>query len=94
MWADYSRLRFNRTESSDRADIVIYFGRYHHGDNYPFDGPGFVLAHAYYPYELGHYGGDIHFDEDEDWNPEAKFGGHGLDFFTVAVSVIIQEFIF
>ena len=47
------------------------------------------MAHAYYPYELGHFGGDIHFDEDEDWNPEAKFGAQGLDFFTVAVITFV-----
>ena len=32
-------------------------------------GTGFVLAHAYYPYELGSSGGDVHFDEDEAWEP-------------------------
>ena len=30
---------------------------------------GFVLAHAYYPYDFGSSGGDVHFDEDEAWDP-------------------------
>jgi hypothetical protein len=47
---------------------------------------GFILAHAYYPYEFGSFGGDIHFDEDEDWRPDAAQSEEGLDFFTVAGS--------
>ena len=46
------------------------------------------MAHAYYPYELGSLGGDIHFDEDEPWSPNAKEDG-GVDFFTVAVRISI-----
>ena len=42
-------------------------------------------------YRIYYYlGGDIHFDEDEDWNPEAKNGQFGLDFFTVAVSFFLN----
>ena len=51
------------------------------------------MAHAYYPYELGSLGGDIHFDEDEPWSPNAKEDG-GIDFFTVAVRISIFFFVF
>ena len=52
--------------------------------SYPFDGPGLILAHAYYPYEFGDLGGDIHFDEDEDWRVNVTETWSGMDFFTVA----------
>ena len=56
LWSDYSRLEFLESDNYYNSDIIIAFGRYNHGDMFPFDGPGFVLAHAYYPYELGSYG--------------------------------------
>ena len=56
LWSDYSRLEFLESDDYYNSDIIIAFGRYNHGDMFPFDGPGFVLAHAYYPYELGSYG--------------------------------------
>ena len=62
--------------------------------SYPFDGAGFILAHAYYPYEFGSFGGDIHFDEDEDWRPDAASVNEGLDFFTVAVSFFRPSWLF
>ena len=40
MWSDYSRLEFVKSDDYYGSDIVIAFGRYSHGDSYPFDGPG------------------------------------------------------
>lgn len=62
-WQANSGLSFARVQGGEKADIVIRFSRKSHGDNDPFDGPGGVLAHAYYPV----YGGATHFDNDEKW---------------------------
>ena len=45
--------------------IVLTVFRGYHGDGYPFDGAGKTLAHAFYPGEK--IGGDIHFDNEENW---------------------------
>ena len=83
-WAQYSRLKFKRVYDSS-ADIIIAFGSYYHGDRHPFDGPGNILAHAYYPYEENAFGGDIHFDNDENWKENATSMNEGVDFLTVLV---------
>ncbi|KAK7067992.1 Matrix metalloproteinase-15 [Halocaridina rubra] len=86
-WSTYSHLQFTEVPDPE-ADIVIFFASYDHHDGYAFDGPSGILAHAYYPYEFGHYGGDVHFDESEEWTIEPKDEYSGLDFFTVAVHEI------
>ncbi|EAT45766.1 AAEL002982-PA, partial [Aedes aegypti] len=83
-WAKYSNLKFVRVYDPS-ADIIVGFGSGHHGDNYPFDGPGNILAHAFYPYEMQSYGGDIHFDEDENWKENSTHLSDGVDFYSVAI---------
>ncbi|TSN39308.1 Matrix metalloproteinase-18 [Bagarius yarrelli] len=69
VWANASPLQFYRS-SSQQADIMVEFGSKYHGDNYPFDGPKGTLAHAFDPGEG--IGGDVHFDEDEQWTVDSK----------------------
>ncbi|KAG8227946.1 hypothetical protein J437_LFUL008390 [Ladona fulva] len=84
VWSDYSRLKFTPAPPYFPADIEIFFATGAHGDGYPLDGPGGVLAHAFYPYEAGHWGGDVHFDEDEEWRLRPA-EDQGIDIFFVAV---------
>jgi len=67
MWSEASALTFE--ETGDLADIEISFVAGEHGDGLPFDGPGFLHAHAFYP--AAGVGGDLHFDEDETWTGES-----------------------
>ncbi|XP_018782901.1 PREDICTED: matrix metalloproteinase-14-like [Bactrocera latifrons] len=87
LWARYSGLHFVRVNDTD-ADIILYFGTRYHGDNFSFDGPGNILAHAFYPYEMGSWGGDVHFDEDENWKENSTDLATGVDFYAVAAHEI------
>ncbi|KAJ7988124.1 hypothetical protein DPEC_G00320370 [Dallia pectoralis] len=71
VWSDVTPLTFSEVMSG-RADISIDFTRYWHGDNLPFDGPGGILAHAFFP--KTHRAGDIHFDYDERWTVGNSMG--------------------
>jgi len=63
MWQQASGLTFVRRSPGDTVDIEIRFENYYHGDEDAFDGPGGVVAHAFFP----EFGGDAHFDDGEDW---------------------------
>jgi hypothetical protein len=67
---------------ASHGHINILFGKGNHGDSFPFDGPGRVLAHTFYPAPPNPepIAGDMHFDDDESWNVGAR-----LDLFSIAL---------
>ncbi len=84
LWAAETPLSFRERPIATNPDIRIEFGAGAHGDGFPFDGPGGVLAHAFYPPPNGgSLAGDAHFDEDEDWTINIPTGGD-IDLVTVA----------
>lgn len=78
VWASETPLTFTEVRT-EKADIVIDFNRYWHGDSLPFDGPGGILAHAFFP--RTHRAGEVHFDYDEHWTVG---NGVGTDLLQVA----------
>jgi hypothetical protein len=81
-WAEIVPLIFRGT--TQQPDVEIRFVARGHGDSSPFDGPGNVLAHAFFPPPNGGtLAGDAHFDEDETW--QEGFAAGGVDLLTVAV---------
>ena len=64
------------------ATVNVLFASYDHGDGYPFDGPGGILAHTFYPAPPNPepIAGDMHFDGSESWHI-----GVNTDLFSVAL---------
>lgn len=68
IWSGQIPLEFVRVRPNQAHDIDIRFATGDHGDGFPFDGPGTVLAHAFAPPPNGDFAGDVHFDDDETFN--------------------------
>lgn len=77
-WSAVAPLSFTEVLDSRRPfdapdaavpDIRIGWFANDHGDGYPFDGAGGVVAHAFYPPPNGvTAAGDMHFDDSETWS--------------------------
>ena len=83
VWARHTHLSFTETYEDETADIVVSFHSRYHGDGYPFDGPGSVLAHAFFPGQGR--GGDVHFDQEESWSQRREISREATSLFAVAV---------
>lgn len=85
-WSRVVQVRFERTNSVGASrNINMLFGARDHGDGFPFDGQGRVLAHTFYPAPVNPepIAGDLHFDDDEPWSI-----GSDVDIFSVALHEI------
>ena len=70
------------TNPTGARTVNILFASGNHGDGFPFDGPGGVLAHTFYPAPPNPepIAGDMHFDDAESWQ-----AGGNTDVFSVAL---------
>jgi len=70
------------TNPTASGTVNILFAAYAHGDGYPFDGPGGIVAHTFYPAPPNPepLAGDMHFDDSESWHL-----GANTDLFSVAL---------
>ncbi|CAI5795622.1 metalloproteinase-17-like [Podarcis lilfordi] len=82
VWSEATPLNFHEV-GGHTADISVEFLRLDHRDGYPFDGPGGMVAHAFFPGDPQR-AGNVHFDGDEEWTFRSP-DDFGTDLFAVAV---------
>ncbi|MEO8027524.1 MAG: matrixin family metalloprotease [Bryobacteraceae bacterium] len=82
-WSRVAKVTFSPGSSGTAARTInVLFGAGAHGDSYPFDGPGNVLAHTFYPAPPNPepIAGDMHLDDAEHWRV-----GSDIDLYSVAL---------
>ena len=82
-WSKVAAITWQPGASSfGSATVNVLFAVYDHGDGYPFDGPGGVVAHTFYPAPPNPepIAGDMHLDDSETWHIDIE-----TDVFSVAL---------
>jgi hypothetical protein len=82
-WSAIANVIFEPASSATASKtVLVKFASGSHGDSYPFDGPGGMLAHTFYPVPLNSesIAGDVHLDADENWH-----AGGDIDIYSVAL---------
>ncbi len=82
-WSRVAGVNFNAGSNPNASRTInILFASGSHGDDYPFDGQGRVLAHTFYPAPGNPepLAGDMHFDDAERWRI-----GADIDLYSVAL---------
>ncbi|XP_021747214.1 metalloendoproteinase 3-MMP-like [Chenopodium quinoa] len=64
-WAQYSPFTFQEVVEGSQSNLIFGFAEGEHGDGQPFDGPGGVLGHSFYPTD-----GRSHYDATENWSDD------------------------
>jgi len=83
VWTQYANITVApATQPGLAGTIDVLFARYAHGDAYPFNGPGGIIAHTFYPPPGNRepLAGDMHLNADESWSVGGK-----VDLFSVAL---------
>jgi len=82
-WANVVKVTWAAgTSATAPRTVNILWATYAHGDSSPFDGPGGVLAHTFYPVNPNPepIAGDMHLDDSENWHI-----GTNVDLFSVTL---------
>lgn len=91
LWEAHCSLSFSRSVANPDIRILFAAGYHGHLSGYPadkpFDGPGYVLAHAYPPGSES-IAGDVHFDDSEIWAVTLPVPAGKYDLMSVAAHEI------